>query len=613
MSKTIALYGGGFKPPTKGHAQVVQQTLSTYPEIDELIIYVGNKERDGIGQSQSLLIWDIYKPHLSSNIKIEPTKKGPIGEVLSYAKNNLNDKVYFILGARDGNDGDEIDIENRTKGIKEKYPNIEVKIIRTADKGMSGSAARKALTGDQSEFPKFLPDFLDEKEEQEIWDLLRTTVSLNEIEQTEIKYWALHFDLYQALIKGNSSYEELSSTLKDPTRRDALEYFNILLSTTGPLNENATYSTHIDFKQQIEDLTQYLLSQGKNIEPLPQVEYVDGDSENAQDFFGKTAYYDPNTQTIFLFTEGRHPKDIVRSFSHEMIHHTQNLEDRLGGITTTDTTEDSNLEEIESEAYLQGNIIFRNWTDSLTYKKSDLFGLTEYATKIAEDINSELEKGVEVEKEHTDNEGIATKIALDHLREDPEYYTKLATLGLEEEKKKFVKWGGPLTPIEDIEHDEDKDYLIYSDMDGVLTDFNPHFTELSGGIPSSEYDRNFGREKFWKFIDQEGGEEFWAEMPWMKDGKTYWNYIKGYNPELLSSPLVSDSCKVGKQQWVDKNMPGTKLNLEWSKYKKNFARPNAILIDDKKYIIEQWIEAGGIGIIHTSAQNTIKQLKKLGL
>ena len=73
-----------------------------------------------------------------------------------------------------------------------------------------------------------------------------------------------------------------------------------------------------------------MLDKGYNIEPLPTVEFVDGDSENAREFLGKTAYYNPESQTIVLYTEGRHPKDIVRSFAHEMIHHIQNLEGRLG-------------------------------------------------------------------------------------------------------------------------------------------------------------------------------------------------------------------------------------------------------------------------------------------
>ena len=42
-----------------------------------------------------------------------------------------------------------------------------------------------------------------------------------------------------------------------------------------------------------------------------------GIQKNAKDFFGKTAYYDPNKQHIVIYTEGRHPKDILRSYAHE--------------------------------------------------------------------------------------------------------------------------------------------------------------------------------------------------------------------------------------------------------------------------------------------------------
>jgi len=48
-----------------------------------------------------------------------------------------------------------------------------------------------------------------------------------------------------------------------------------------------------------------------------------------------------------------------------MVHHIQNLENRLGNITTSDTNEDDSLLELEKEAYLLGNITFRNWEDSV--------------------------------------------------------------------------------------------------------------------------------------------------------------------------------------------------------------------------------------------------------
>ena len=48
-----------------------------------------------------------------------------------------------------------------------------------------------------------------------------------------------------------------------------------------------------------------------------------------------------------------------------------------------------------------------------------------------DEILSQLEMGMEVEKEHTDDPEIAREIALDHLNEIPDYYTLL--LGMEHE------------------------------------------------------------------------------------------------------------------------------------------------------------------------------------
>jgi hypothetical protein len=48
-----------------------------------------------------------------------------------------------------------------------------------------------------------------------------------------------------------------------------------------------------------------------------------------------------------------------------MIHHIQNLENRLNDISTTNTNEDGALPEIEKEAYERGNMTLRNWEDNI--------------------------------------------------------------------------------------------------------------------------------------------------------------------------------------------------------------------------------------------------------
>lgn len=47
-------------------------------------------------------------------------------------------------------------------------------------------------------------------------------------------------------------------------------------------------------------------------------------------------------------------------------------------------------------------------------------------------INAELKMGIKVEQEHTSNEDIAREIALDHLMERPDYYTKLKVVERED-------------------------------------------------------------------------------------------------------------------------------------------------------------------------------------
>jgi hypothetical protein len=59
---------------------------------------------------------------------------------------------------------------------------------------------------------------------------------------------------------------------------------------------------------------------------------------------------------------------------------------------------------------------------------------------LTENIIKQLEKGIEVEKEHTKDEVKAAKIAIDHLKEDPKYYTKLTKAGLEESHDANTQW-----------------------------------------------------------------------------------------------------------------------------------------------------------------------------
>lgn len=166
--------------------------------------------------------------------------------------------------------------------------------------------------------------------------------------------------------------------------------------------------------------------------------------------------------------------------------------------------------------------------------------------------------------------------------------------------------------LKDLYEEITPKHRIFCDMDGVVADFDSRFEEFSGGIPTYQYEKKYGLDKFWAIIDKEGI-EFWSKMPWMPDGKELWDYIKPHKPTLLSAPSRQESSREGKRLWVQEHMPGTELILAYASDKQQYAKNHHILIDDRGTNIYQWTQSGGIGILHTSAESTIKKLKEYGL
>ena len=133
----------------------------------------------------------------------------------------------------------------------------------------------------------------------------------------------------------------------------------------------------------VASLTEYMVRNGLAIDDAPEVHFVD-DPNNAENVFGRTAFYDPNEKGITLYITGRHPKDILRSFAHEMIHYCQDCEGRLHHTYTTDINEDDRLMELEREAYERGNMYFRSWENSLN--ENDRKGIKAYSLELVRSL-----------------------------------------------------------------------------------------------------------------------------------------------------------------------------------------------------------------------------------
>lgn len=388
-SKTVSIYAGGFKPPHKVH---FENARILGDQADKLIIFIGNKVREGveITAEQSKAIWEIYAKYLATPVEVHISPKTPILDTYLWIDDN-QDKVGKIIT---GTTADEM---KKFSGIiknKEKYPKVELMelpIIATKeDDKFSASVIRSSESYLTS--GKWIPSVVSTQDKQAIIDIVTPKSIEDKMADAIDEVFASFFPKKQ--VKENSTGTPIaaSSAIPSADRAELVKLYDDLkqyvpkdsfqvdfqqdrIVITNKLENPISFDytpfqgklteeqeNTFDYKPIITSIVEYMLDQGMKILPLPEIK-LKKDPEQANNFFGKTAYYHPESKEVVLFTLGRHPKDVCRSFTHEMIHHIQNLEGRLGNIHTSNTNEDDRLLGLEKEAYLKGNITFRNWED----------------------------------------------------------------------------------------------------------------------------------------------------------------------------------------------------------------------------------------------------------
>jgi 5'(3')-deoxyribonucleotidase len=176
-------------------------------------------------------------------------------------------------------------------------------------------------------------------------------------------------------------------------------------------------------------------------------------------------------------------------------------------------------------------------------------------------------------------------------------------------------------------------YKVYCDMDGVIVNFidpmlslinDPNNQQTQEGQKAiARFKRNqFIRDDLKDFykapkeiIDyvrlfSTNNISFWENLEWTLDGKELWDFLKPYNPYILSAPTDKDSI-IGKQMWVLQNLRIPSNRVILTRDKENYANPYSILIDDTSKNIELFKKHKGIGILHNNTQETIKILKTI--
>lgn len=120
-------------------------------------------------------------------------------------------------------------------------------------------------------------------------------------------------------------------------------------------------------KPYILSLCSYMQRHGYVSGPIPKVRLVK-QHQDGSPLEVMTGHFDPDDDEIVLYVADRHPKDILRTLAHELIHVQQHHEGRLGGFDGSAALKDDPvLRSIEGEAFLKGNLALRDWTEEYTH------------------------------------------------------------------------------------------------------------------------------------------------------------------------------------------------------------------------------------------------------
>lgn len=104
--------------------------------------------------------------------------------------------------------------------------------------------------------------------------------------------------------------------------------------------------------------------------------FLKKDKDNAKNPLGKTAYYEPDSKSVYLYISDRHPKDILRSLGHELVHHQQHCNGMFDGseyLGPGYAQKNPLMRKAEEEANQKGSMCLRDFEDMLKAKNETIY------------------------------------------------------------------------------------------------------------------------------------------------------------------------------------------------------------------------------------------------
>ncbi len=151
---------------------------------------------------------------------------------------------------------------------------------------------------------------------------------------------------------------------------------------------------------------------------------------------------------------------------------------------------------------------------------------------------------------------------------------------------------------------------LFLDCDGVLADFDQGFDDLFGHRPDRNNPQMSARQ-MWRIIREASG--FYKHLPMMDDAMALYDAVKHLRPIILTGIPLGTWAVPQKLAWRDRHFPGVPMVTCLAANKVDYCQPGDVLVDDTVKHMDAWTIGGGTFVIHTSAADSISQLKKLDI
>lgn len=366
MKKVVFTFGR-YNPPTTGHAELINYAVRLAHRTGaEHRIYTSqshDSSKNPLSPRQKMTFLRQVFPGV--NFVDDPSMKTAFHICKKLAEEGYEDVVFVVGDDRVAEFSNSLGkyVKPRTAkdfDPKKHYPFKKFKVESSGarKKGISGTDLRAAVRkGDFATFAK-ASAARDKTLARKIFDATRKQLS-EEVEISEVtaremhkhltsKGWTLErkgksHDLYTHPKAKNGRRITLP---RHPGELDRRLQKEIDKQTDRYIREEKGMSRK-DFHDKLMSFVDFTCNH-LGIDEKPTIQYKEDGKEGCQPSF---ASYSPSDKVVSILTKNRHPMDVFRSIAHELVHHKQNLDGRLGKNIAKEGATGSKIEnEANSEA-----------------------------------------------------------------------------------------------------------------------------------------------------------------------------------------------------------------------------------------------------------------------